>query len=78
MVWLTLPESVDSFALYKECNKHKISILPGTVFATAGQFRHCIRLSTANFEDTPEWHQGIELLAKLIHQQVIEPTQTLI
>ncbi|ANW26179.1 transcriptional regulator [Vibrio coralliilyticus] len=78
LVWLTLPESVDSFALYKECNKHKISILPGTVFATADQFRHCIRLSTANFEETPEWHQGIELLAKLIHQQVIESTQTLI
>ena len=30
--WITLPESVDSYAVYQDCLKHKLGILPGTVF----------------------------------------------
>lgn len=71
LVWLTLPTSIDSFALYQQCKDHRISILPGTVFATEGQFKHCVRLSCANFEDSLNWRRGIALFAKLIHQQLV-------
>ncbi|MDN3612480.1 PLP-dependent aminotransferase family protein [Vibrio ostreicida] len=70
LVWLTLPQHLDSFALYQACRRRRISIFPGTVFSTSGQFRQCIRLSCAHFEETTEWHTGIELLAELIHQQL--------
>ncbi|MCG9595470.1 PLP-dependent aminotransferase family protein [Vibrio sp. Isolate25] len=69
LVWLALPKSVNSFELYQQCKKHRISILPGTVFATEGQFSHCIRLSCANFEDNLVWQRGLELFAKLVYQQ---------
>ncbi|WP_341664816.1 PLP-dependent aminotransferase family protein [Vibrio sp.] len=70
LIWLTLPPGIDTYRLYQECRKSRISILPGKVFTTGKQFRQCIRLSCANFEDTDVWHSGINRLAQLIHTQV--------
>ncbi|MCG7489298.1 PLP-dependent aminotransferase family protein [Vibrio sp. Of14-4] len=75
LIWLTLPKAVDTFELYQECRKNRISILPGKVFTTGKQFRQCIRLSCANFEDTELWNLGINRLAQQIHQQVYKARQ---
>ncbi|MEI8673702.1 PLP-dependent aminotransferase family protein [Vibrio sp. SA48] len=66
LCWLTLPHSIDSFQLYQQCIKQKISLLPGNLFATQGQYQHCVRFSTANFEDSVEWRESIIKLAQLI------------
>ncbi|ENN6534529.1 PLP-dependent aminotransferase family protein, partial [Vibrio parahaemolyticus] len=64
--WLRLPEDTDSYALYQACNKHRISLLPGTVFGTQEQYRHCVRLSVANFGHETDWSNAMQTLAKLI------------
>ncbi|HFK4407168.1 TPA: PLP-dependent aminotransferase family protein, partial [Vibrio parahaemolyticus] len=66
LLWLRLPEDTDSYALYQACNKHKISLLPGTVFGTQEQYRHCVRLSVANFGHETDWSNAMQTLAKLI------------
>jgi DNA-binding transcriptional MocR family regulator len=70
LVWLTLPDSFDSYKLYLDCLEHKLGILPGTVFGTHEQYKHCVRFSVANLEETKEWGEGIEILAKLIATQL--------
>ncbi|MDK9738864.1 PLP-dependent aminotransferase family protein [Vibrio sp. D404a] len=69
LVWLTLPETFDSYQLYLDCNQHKLGVLPGTVFGTHDRYKHCVRFSVANLEETKDWRKGVELLAKLIAKQ---------
>ncbi|WP_171051924.1 PLP-dependent aminotransferase family protein [Vibrio rotiferianus] len=68
LLWLRLPPKTDSYALYQACNEHKISILPGSVFGTQGQYQNCIRLSVANFGAEKNWLPAMETLATLIAQ----------
>ncbi|MCW8334133.1 aminotransferase-like domain-containing protein [Vibrio paucivorans] len=70
LCWLTLPNHVDTFDLYQRCLKHRISIYPGMLFGTHNQFKHCIRLNFANFEDNSDWHSGIDKLTKLIAEHL--------
>ncbi len=72
LVWLTLPFEVDSSLLYRECQEQKIIILPGTVFGTKEQYKNCVRMSVANFEDTKDWRIGIEKFASLVSKHVAE------
>ncbi|MGB5804100.1 MAG: PLP-dependent aminotransferase family protein [Vibrio anguillarum] len=67
LCWLTLPPFIDSFELYQRGLQNKISLLPGHLFATQGQFQHCIRFSVANFEDNMAWQESINKLTELIH-----------
>lgn len=70
LLWIRLPKSIDSYQLYQACNQHKISILPGFMFGTHDQFKHCIRVSVANFDSDKNWQSAIKLFAKLITEQV--------
>ncbi|NVD08886.1 PLP-dependent aminotransferase family protein [Vibrio sp. JPW-9-11-11] len=72
LVWLTLPLNTDSERLYQQAKQHSISILPGTLFATQGQYRHCIRFSCSNVTSHPDWTSAVAKLAQLIHHQVNE------
>ena len=47
VIWVELPESVDSLALCRRALERRISIAPGPVFSAAGKYRHCIRLNCA-------------------------------
>lgn len=66
LTWFSSSKLKNSYALYLECKRENISLLPGKVFATDDRFNQCIRLSSANFEDTPKWRQGIQALAAKI------------
>ncbi|MDO6705611.1 PLP-dependent aminotransferase family protein [Photobacterium sp. 1_MG-2023] len=66
LCWLSLPEHTDSDQLYQQARAAGISLLPGSMFCTQKQYRHCLRLSYAAFEDTPDWQQGIAALAAII------------
>ncbi|MGB1321853.1 MAG: PLP-dependent aminotransferase family protein, partial [Vibrio gallaecicus] len=66
------PFEVDSSLLYRECQEQKIIILPGTVFGTKEQYKNCVRMSVANFEDTKDWRIGIEKFASLVSKHVAE------
>ncbi len=43
-LWVELPESVDGLQLFRLAEKKNISILPGTLCSSTGQYDHCIRL----------------------------------
>ncbi|OAN13813.1 transcriptional regulator [Photobacterium jeanii] len=72
LCWLSLPKQVDTFVIYQQALNHNISILPGCMFGTQGQFNHCIRLSFANYEPTKQWDDGLKVLAGIIAGEVIE------
>ena len=47
VLWLSLPEKVDSLEFYERALQKKISISPGVLFSAKQQFRHCVRLNAA-------------------------------
>ncbi|KJG34987.1 transcriptional regulator [Photobacterium angustum] len=70
LLWIRLPKGTDSYELYRECNQHKISILPGTVFGSHNQYKHCFRVSVANFDCDNDWLPAMEVFGRLISQHV--------
>lgn len=44
ILWVELPATVDSLALFHACLAEYICIAPGTMFSATDRFRHCIRL----------------------------------
>ncbi|EPS3420034.1 PLP-dependent aminotransferase family protein [Vibrio fluvialis] len=70
LCWLTLPLEVDTYRVYQECLEQKISLLPGHLFATQGQFNHCIRFSVATLDDEQQWLHSLQTLAAIIVKQL--------
>ncbi|MCW8327216.1 PLP-dependent aminotransferase family protein [Photobacterium sp. SDRW27] len=66
LCWLTLPETADSNAIYRDALQHDITILPGNMFSTQSQHNHCIRISFATFEINDSWTKGLKTLARII------------
>jgi DNA-binding transcriptional MocR family regulator len=66
VLWVQLPDTVDSLELYKRALHAGIAITPGYLFSAAGQYRHFIRLNTANWSDKAE--AAIERLGHIIEQ----------
>lgn len=44
LLWLEFPSELDAVALHERCLAQQILITPGTVFGTAGRFRHGVRI----------------------------------
>ncbi|WP_395699494.1 PLP-dependent aminotransferase family protein [Aquabacterium sp.] len=51
MLWVELPQEIDSLALYKACLDEHICIAPGTMFSATDRYRHFIRLSVGRWTD---------------------------
>lgn len=66
LCWLTLPQYADGFVIYQAALAAGISLLPGKMFSTKGQYNHCIRFSFASFQNNKQWQQGLTLLAGII------------
>ncbi len=47
VLWVELPDSVDSFALSSRALQEGVSIAPGPIFSATGKYRNFIRLSCA-------------------------------
>lgn len=63
LLWVTLPANVDSEQLAEQALRYHISIAPGTLFSSAGKYRHCIRLCCAN-----AWTDRLEAALKKLGQ----------
>lgn len=70
LLWVRLPEGTDCDALYRECKRRKISILPGSVFGTQNQFQHCFRMCVANLTSDTDWQPAINVLTKIISEHI--------
>jgi len=71
VIWVQLPEEVDSLDLYKEGLSSGITLAPGYLFAPGARYRHYIRLNAAIMSIETEWAvQRLGMLAgKLMSRQ---------
>jgi DNA-binding transcriptional MocR family regulator len=64
ILWVEMPEGVDSLKLYEGALQNGISIAPGIIFSTTGdKFNNCIRLNAAFWSERVE--QALETLGGL-------------
>ncbi len=64
ILWVQLPENVDSLELYKMALQSGITLAPGHVFSATFQFSNFIRLNAATFNYATE--RAIERLGQLV------------
>ena len=68
-LWVELPDSVDGLKLFRLAEKKNISILPGTLCSSTGQYDHCIRLCFGSpWNDRLE--KGMATLGQLVQSLV--------
>ncbi len=66
VLWVGLPESVDSLELYKQARQAGITLAPGYVFSPTQQFPNFIRLNAAEFNYSTE--RALEQLGGMIRE----------
>jgi len=66
ILWVQLPENVDSLELYKMALQGGITLAPGHVFSATYQFSNFIRLNAATFNYSTE--RALERLGEMITQ----------
>jgi DNA-binding transcriptional MocR family regulator len=64
LLWIELPRSVDSLALFHAALAEKIVIIPGVLYSGGARYRHCFRLSCCQDLDE-RFVQAIERLGQL-------------
>lgn len=68
VLWVEMPEKVDSLVLYERAKKDGISIAPGPIFSVEGKYRNCIRINAACWSAAVE--VAIETLGRLAAEQL--------
>lgn len=63
VLWVEMPQEIDSFRLYEEALQAGIGIAPGMLFTTGDKFRNCIRLNAAFW--SPSIERAVEVLGRL-------------
>src|SRR5512141_3191428 len=66
ILWVQLPENVDSLELYKTALQGGITLAPGHVFSATYQFSNFIRLNAATFNYSIE--RALEHLGEMVHK----------
>jgi DNA-binding transcriptional MocR family regulator len=68
VVWVQLPETVDSLKLYRLALTEGIAIAPGGLFSPTNGYRNFIRLNAAHWSEKTEG--GIKRLGELIEDLI--------
>jgi DNA-binding transcriptional MocR family regulator len=61
VLWLELNKKINAYRLYQLAVKHQISIAPGQVFSSQGQYSHCLRISYAR-----PWDADVERAMRIL------------
>jgi DNA-binding transcriptional MocR family regulator len=69
VLWLELNKKINTYKLYQEAVKHRISVAPGQVFSAQGQFGNCLRISYAK-PWSPDVEKGIKTLGELVRKMI--------
>jgi DNA-binding transcriptional MocR family regulator len=64
LLWVELPETVDSLELYQQAMQQNISIVPGPIFSTTQKYQNCIRLN-CGYPWSREVEQAVNVLGQL-------------
>jgi len=70
VLWVQLPDKVDSLELYKEALKGGITITPGYIFSPTNQFYSFIRLNAANWSYPIE--RALDHLGSMTFRQIAQ------
>jgi DNA-binding transcriptional MocR family regulator len=70
MLWVEMPEAVDSTILYSLAEQRGISIAPGAIFSAFGRFKNCIRLNAALWSE--KTHPAVETLGQMARELLRE------
>ena len=71
LLWIQLPEHVDSLELYRRALKAGIAITPGYIFSASERYRNFIRLNAANW--SPAAEGAVRTLGSLVEELMREP-----
>lgn len=61
VLWVELPEGVDTTALHARALQERLSYVPGELFSASGMYRNCLRLNCGN-PHTPEIDDAVRRL----------------
>ncbi|MFN8374876.1 MAG: PLP-dependent aminotransferase family protein [Anaerolineae bacterium] len=64
-VWLTLPETIDTWALFEQAVARQVVYIPGSAFAVEGGYHNTMRLNFSNVSPA-HIHEGVKRLAEVI------------
>jgi DNA-binding transcriptional MocR family regulator len=65
VLWVELPEDVDTTALHELAVARGLAFVPGELFSASGMYRNCLRLNCGN-PHTPEIEDAVRRLGQLI------------
>lgn len=71
VVWIELPDAVDSVALFRKALCEKISVAPGVLFSTSERYRHFLRLN-ASFA-VPNHAKAIATIGQMVAELMESP-----
>ncbi len=65
VLWLELPEEIDTSAVYEQAIADDLAYVPGELFSASGMYRNCLRLNCGN-PHTPEIEDAVRRLGALM------------
>ncbi|EIN02197.1 helix-turn-helix transcriptional regulator, GntR family, aminotransferase domain-containing [Paraburkholderia hospita] len=72
LLWVELPEQVDSLELQEKATGFGIGVAPGALFSPRAEYRNFIRLNCAIADTAKAW-EGLATLATLVAEQAAAP-----
>lgn len=69
VLWIELNKQINTFELYDQALKHKISFAPGRIFSLQERYQNCLRISYGN-PWSKQVDDGLKTLGKLIKKKI--------
>ncbi len=69
LLWVELPDLIDSYALNQRAKEEGVSIAPGTLFSASGKYQNFMRISCVNSAN-PSVEKAIILLGQLCKEML--------
>ena len=69
VLWLELPNGIDTYKLYQDALNKRITIAPGALFTAKDRYKNCLRIS-AGIPWTDTIAQALETIGNLAKQQL--------
>lgn len=72
VLWVRMPEQVDSLALHRCAIEQGVAFMPGQLFSASGKFGNCLRLNCGNAWSV-DVERAVQRLGELVQRQVDAP-----
>jgi DNA-binding transcriptional MocR family regulator len=75
LMWLELPESLDTVCISRELRAQQVQIAPGAIFSASGKYRNCLRLNYASAFNE-QTARALRLIGNVIAHHLAEQAGT--